>query len=195
MSSASRPPITGTDFATSSISSRHLRAWIRIRVPLWPSRAIPRAALLTLRYLPFATPRFHPQTHRIAHLWRRRAVSDQNLLVSSDVPTLQRVVPAENLISGKGLGSDVVQSRVGAAARGMRLTDLKVAVRSNAQNTESDRNEPCRRALNELVQRRARSGGESLVTMMQATDLREHARSPTGRRLDGTRIRAVFSQR
>jgi outer membrane protein assembly factor BamA len=40
MSSASRPPITGTDFATSSISSRHLRAWIRIRVPLWPSRAI-----------------------------------------------------------------------------------------------------------------------------------------------------------
>ena len=61
-------------------------------------------------------------------------------------------VSAENLISGKGLGSDVVQSRVGAAARGMRLTDLKVAVRSSAQNTESDRNEPCRRALNELVQ-------------------------------------------
>ena len=42
----------------------------------------------------------------------------------------QRLMPvsAENLISGKGLGSDVVQSRVGAAARGMRLTDLKVAV-------------------------------------------------------------------
>jgi len=61
-------------------------------------------------------------------------------------------VAAENLISGKGLGSDVVQSRVGAAARGMRLADLKVAVRSSAQNTESDRNEPCRRALNEQVQ-------------------------------------------
>jgi hypothetical protein len=45
-------------------------------------------------------------------------------------------VAAENLISGKGLGSDVVQSGVGAAARGMRLTDLKVAVRSSAQNTE-----------------------------------------------------------
>ena len=77
----------------------------------------------------------------------------------------------------------------------MRLTDLKVAVRSSAQNTVSDRNEPCGRALNELVQRRASSGGESLVTMMQATDLREYADSPTGRRLDGTRIRAVFSQR
>jgi hypothetical protein len=102
-------------------------------------------------------------------------------------------VSAENLLSGKGLGSDVVQSRVGAAARGMRLTDLKVAVRSSAQNTESDRNEPCRRAHNELMQGRARSGGESLVTMMQATDLREHAHSPTGRRLDGTWIRAVFS--
>jgi hypothetical protein len=49
-------------------------------------------------------------------------------------------VSAENLISGKGLGSDVVQSRVGAAARGMRLADLKVAVRSSAQNTGSDRN-------------------------------------------------------
>jgi hypothetical protein len=61
-------------------------------------------------------------------------------------------VAAENLISGKGLGSDVVQSRVRAAARGMRLADLKVSVRSSAQNTESDRNQPCRRALNEQVQ-------------------------------------------
>jgi 6-phosphofructokinase len=52
-------------------------------------------------------------------------------LVNKSMPNEERVmeltVSAENLISGKGLGSDVVQSRVGAAARGMRLTDLKVA--------------------------------------------------------------------
>ena len=67
--------------------------------------------------------------------------------------------------------------------------------RSSAQNTESDRNEPCRRALNELVQRQARSGGESLVTMI-AGHRPEGARSltPTGRRLDGTPDRgSLFS--
>ena len=42
-------------------------------------------------------------------------------------------VAAENLISGKILGGHIVQSRVGTAARGMRLADLKVAARSSVK--------------------------------------------------------------
>ena len=47
------PAAYGTDFATSSVSSKHqlMAAWVGIRVPLWPSRAILPGSLLALRYL------------------------------------------------------------------------------------------------------------------------------------------------
>jgi hypothetical protein len=50
-------------------------------------------------------------------------------------------------------------------------------------------------ACGEINGRREVSRRESLVTMMQAADLREYDHSAAARRLDGARVRAVFSQR